>query len=327
MEILSSPESRVPENTRTAVTVGTFDGLHIGHRAILEELKDSATGRKLKTLIVTFEPHPRHVLFPDNSFGLLTALDAKTKLFSSLGIDYLAVLEFNHSMAALETDDFVERYLIERFGMDTLVIGYDGAFGRDRNQSERQLEQMASEGKFQLRKVEPVLDRGVPVSSSRIRDLLMGAELEEAAENLGRSYSFAGKVVSGAGRGRTLGFPTANLQTDWDKLQLFPDGIYVVCANVRGTLRKGLLHCGPRPTFGERERTLELFILDFEDDIYGEAIEVFLLKRLRPIENYDTAQELIERMDRDVGEAVEYFENIDNLNEVLGLEGLSLERS
>lgn len=327
MEILSSPESRVAENIRTAVTVGTFDGLHIGHRAILEQLRDSAAERRLSTLIVTFEPHPRHVLFPDNPFGLLTSLEAKTKLFSSLGIDYLAVLEFDHRMAAMETDDFVERYLIERFGMDTLVIGYDGAFGRDRNQSEKQLEQMADAGRFRLRKVDPVLDRGVPVSSSRIRDLLLEAELEEAAENLGRSYSFDGRVISGAGRGRKLGFPTANLETDWDRIRLFPDGIYVVCANVRGSLKKGLLHCGPRPTFGEKERTLELLIFDFEDDIYGETIEVFLLKRIRPIEHYRSAQELIDRMDRDVEEAVDYFEKIDNLNKVLGLNGLSLERS
>ncbi|MFH1069585.1 MAG: riboflavin biosynthesis protein RibF [Candidatus Glassbacteria bacterium] len=299
------------EKVSTAVTVGTFDGLHKGHLSILEELRKAAGKRGLSSMVITFDPHPRQVLQPEARIRLLSSTEAKIKLCAELGIDYVTVLEFNRELSQVTAERFVIDYLIGRYNMKCLVMGYDHAFGRDRQGGEKVLRELVKVYDYDLIKVPPVIIDGRPISSSWVRSRLEDGDLKTVARLLGRFYSFSGTVVAGAGRGKKLGHPTANLEpVEAGGLELFPDGIYAAAVDLEGEMLPGALHHGPRPTFDETESTLELNLFDYSGNLYGRTLEVFVIERIRPILRFDSADALTRQMDADDEEVRRVFEKM-----------------
>lgn len=310
----------MPPGAGTAVTVGTFDGLHLGHLRILEELMEQARCRSLRSLLVTFDPHPRQVLrsSQDGDLPLLSSPGKKLGMLAELGIEYVARVEFDLALSRMDPARFVIDYLLGRFRMEALVMGYDHGFGRDRSGGWELLGELASTRGFSLTRVPPVIVDEAPVSSSRIRSAVERGDMPAAGGMLGRCYSFYGRVVEGSGRGQGLGHPTANLVTEGTAGQFFPDGVYAAAVDFQGKMLPGVLHHGPRPTFGDAARTLEINLFDFSGDLYGCCLEVFLLELIRPIINFDSPRALVRQMDLDDVAARKVFKKVSNPASVLG---------
>ncbi len=300
----------LPSGVKTAVTVGTFDGVHGGHLAILKQLRQAAASRDLRSMVISFDPHPRQVLQPESDIRLLTATRAKLRLLAETGIDFTAVLAFSREFSQVSAERFVIDYLIGRFNMNCLVMGYDHAFGKDRAGGEKVLAELSRIYKFDLIKVPPVIRDGAPVSSSRIRRALAQGDMPQAASLLGRFYTIGGKVVSGAGRGKQLGHPTANIRSSERGKEVIPHGIYAAAVDLDGVMMPGALHFGPRPTFGEQESTLELNLFDYQGDLYGRELEVAVVEWIRPILSFAGAEELIRQMDEDDRKIKKVFERL-----------------
>jgi riboflavin kinase / FMN adenylyltransferase len=310
MDITGTQLSVLPEGIRTAVTVGTFDGLHLGHLRILEKLLEVSRRKGLHSLVVTFNPHPRHVLQPRNNLKLLNSPEKKLSLMAEMGIDYVAIVEFNKAFSCLKPVRFVLDYLYDRFRMDALVTGYDHTFGRDKAGGEKLLAELSSSHGFCVLKIPPVIVDGMPVSSSRVRNVIDQGDMQAASRLLGRYYSFKGLVVTGAGRGAELGHPTANLVPSFKGKQFFPEGIYAAAVDLDGRTLPGVLHYGPRPTFDDDARTLEINLFDYSGDLYGRALQVFVLERIRSIVEFDSPQALVRQMELDDSAAKKVFEKI-----------------
>lgn len=305
-------ESPLPMDGRgAAVTVGTFDGVHRGHHAVLRRLRERAGARDARGVLVTFRPHPLRVVRPEEAPPLLTTLAEKKEALAATGPEYALFLPFTAALARLSPREFVERILLRRLRMVDLVVGHDHGLGRGRSGGVDTLRRLGRELGFDVDVVEAVDVGEAPVSSTRIREALRAGDVVGAAAALGRPYAFRGRVVRGDGRGRALGFPTANLRIG-DPRKLLPrEGVYAVRAHVRrraadGHLRPasrfaGALHLGPRPTFPDAAPTAEVHLLDFDGaELYGAEIEVELCARLRGIEAFDSADALVAAMRRDV---------------------------
>lgn len=291
----------------TVVTVGTFDGVHRGHLAVIAEVRERAAALGAKSALVTFEPHPLAVLRPEAAPPRLTTFDEKKALLGQAGLDYVIFLPFTSDLAALSAREFVEGILVERLRLRHLVIGFDHRLGRGRGGDPAELRAIGEELGFTTDVVGAVLLDELPVSSTRIREALAAGDVREAARELGRPYSFQGEVVRGDGRGRGLGFPTANLRLA-DQSKLLPlDGIYAVHTTVRGERLQGVLHLGPRPTFPGASRSVELHLLDFDAEIYGEVVEVEFYERIREIRAFDSIEALIYAMTDDCDKARALF--------------------
>lgn len=301
-------ESGLPgEVEGTVVTVGSFDGVHRGHMAVLREINRRADTRQLSSVLVTFDRHPLTVVRPEVAPGLLTTPDEKKGILTQSGLDYVAFLPFTRGLSLLSPEEFVKRVLIRRFRVVELVIGYDHGFGHGRTGDIDLLRKLGAELGFAVDVVPAVGVDGSPVSSTHIRGAIAAGEVEQAARELGRPYSFRGPVVAGMGRGRELGFPTANIQAPQGGKLLPKQGIYAVRASLRTEIRQGLLHLGPRPTFAGSPPSIELYMLDFDREIYGETVRVEFLRRLRDVLPFATAAGLVEQMRRDREMALEYF--------------------
>ena len=307
-EVSVARESGLPPDVAgTVVTVGSFDGVHRGHMAVLEEINRRAEARGLHSVLVTFDRHPLTVVRPEAAPGLLTTPDEKKEILSQSGLDYVAFLPFTRALSEYGPEEFVNHVLRKRFRVAELVIGYDHGFGRGREGDIGLLRRLGHAHGFAVDVVPAVVCGGSPVSSTRIRARVTEGNVEQAARDLGRPYSFRGPVVTGLGRGRDLGFPTANIAAPGGGKLLPLQGIYAVRASLRTEIRSGLLHLGPRPTFAGSPPSIELYILDFDEDIYGEPVRVDFLKRLRDVQPFATAGELVEQMKKDRDAARRYF--------------------
>lgn len=301
-----------PDVDGTVVTVGSFDGVHRGHMTVLREITSRAADRGLHSVLVTFDRHPLTVVRPEAAPGLLTTPDEKKEILSQSGLDYVAFLPFTRALSEYGPEQFVNVVLRERFRVVELVIGYDHGFGRGREGGTDLLRRLGRLHGFEVDVVPAVASGGAPISSTRIRASVARGEVEQAARDLGRPYSFRGPVVTGMGRGRDLGFPTANISAPGGGKLLPQQGIYAVRASLRNEIRPALLHLGPRPTFAGSPPSIELYILDFDQDIYGERVRVDFLKRLRDVLPFGTVSELVDQMKRDRDMAREYFATLDD---------------
>ncbi len=284
-------------------TIGTFDGVHRGHQKILEQVVRLAGEKKAESVVLTFYPHPRMVLYPeDHGLQLLNTLDEKIRLIGKTGIGHLIVHPFSKEFSRTTPADFVKEILINRIGTRTLVIGYDHHFGRNRQGSITELKQLALLYDFRVEEIEEMVVNQVAVSSTKIRKALIQGDLATANAYLGYPYLLSGKVIRGKGRGRQLGFPTANLQIT-ESYKLIPaTGIYYVRVHLRSMqeeLHHGLLSIGHNPTFGVNPLSLEVYILDFDKDIYDQIMEVEIIWRLRPEMKFDTHEQLARQMEAD----------------------------
>lgn len=288
-----------------AVAIGVFDGLHLGHRAILERALVRARERGSPCVVVSFDPHP-DVVLAKGEFRIpapLTPLLEKRARLAAIGVDTLEVLPFTRELAALTPETFVERHLVAPWAPHALVVGHGFALGRGRTGNVGRLRAIGRTHGFEVEEVPLVEVDGALVSSTRIRELLWTGRVAEAARLLGRPYSLIGTVVTGDGRGRRLGFPTANLRLHEEKM-LPNDGIYAVRARIEadGTWRAGAMSIGVRPTFEGQVRTVEVHLLDWSGELVGRELEVELVDWLRPELKFESPEALIAAMREDVAE-------------------------
>ena len=297
-----------PDVAGTVVTVGTFDGVHLGHQAVLAEIEQRATRRSLHSVLVTFDRHPLTVVRPAESPNLLTTPDEKKAILAQSGLDYVAFLPFTPTLSRYTPQEFIRLVLCDRFRVAELVIGWDHGFGRSRSGSIDTARHLGKELGFAVDVVPAVTAGERTVSATSIRSSLAAGDVEDAWRQMGRPYSFRGPIVHGLGRGKSLGFPTANIRAPAGRKLLPKAGIYAVRASLQTEIRQGLLHLGPRPTFAGSPPSIELYLLDFDRDIYGQDVQVEFLARLRDVEPFATTAELIAQMQRDRDRAREYFE-------------------
>jgi len=295
----------IPRDRGTVATVGTFDGVHRGHWTVLREIRERADASDRRSVLVTFDPHPLRIVRPEHAPLMLTTPVEKKEILAESGLDYAVFISFTKALSRYEPRRFVEEILVERLGVEELVIGYDHGFGRDREGDPETLRAIGVESGFTVDVVPPVSVGGAPVSSSRIRETLLQGQVADVIEPLGRPYSIRGIVVRGEGRGKGLGVPTANLRVmERDKL-VPPEGIYAVRGVLRDGSYAGALHMGPRPTFKGSPPSVELHLLEFDRDIYGEEVRVDFIERLRDIEPFVGIDALLEQIRKDVDQARE----------------------
>lgn len=287
----------------SVVTVGTFDGVHLGHRAVLDEIARRAQAAGRKSVLVTFEPHPLVVVNPQMAPPLLTTGGERQEALALTALDYVDLLRFDRELAALAPDAFVERYLVDRLGVRELVIGYDHGFGRGRSGDVGTLRALGQRFGFGVDVVGPVEVDGHAVSSTLVRRAVGGGDLALAARLLGRPYGVVGRVEHGAGRGRTIGIPTANLGGVPAAKLLPPDGVYAAWVETRRGRYGAMLNQGPKPTFEDGRRSIEVHLFGFEGDLYGEWIRVEWVRRLRDVERFRSVDALIGQLTQDRAQA------------------------
>lgn len=288
--------------SQTALTVGSFDGVHRGHQAVLAELVRVAGEQGLDSLAVTFEPHPLDVVNPAAAPKLLTLTEEKLDLLRG-SVLRVEVLPFTAELARLEPEEFIREVLLRRFAMRQLVLGYDHGFGRGRSGDVGLLRRLGASAGFQVDEVEAVRDGGQPISSTLIRDAVAHGDLTSAARALGRSYAVRGVVKKGEGRGRTIGIPTINLAAPDPRKLLPPDGVYAARVVWRGRRYDAMMNQGARPTFGVTERGLEVHLFDFAGDLYGETVTVEWVRRLRDVRTFPSRDALVAQLARDAQSA------------------------
>jgi len=285
------------------VTIGAFDGIHIGHRKILGEVVLLAHGLRVRGAVVTFDPHPMSVIQPGESPCLLTTTGEKAGLIRELGLDELAVMRFSPKLAERTAEWFVKNVLLARLNMRRLVIGYDFRFGRGREGDASYLRSLGEKYGFGVDIVPPVRYLRHPVSSTRVRTALVRGDVKSAARMLGRPYSLAGLVSRGEGRGRKLTYPTANLEIEEARKVLPSRGIYAVRVGLGSRLAPGALYIGTKPTFGGRTESVEVHILGRKGNLYGRRLEVSFVQRLRDDAEFRDEAALKKAIARDIARA------------------------
>lgn len=291
---------RLPVFHKAVVTIGTFDGVHEGHKAILQEVVAHACSTGGESVLLTFEPHPRKVLFPSQPLGIITPLEKKLQLITETGIQHIVVVPFTKEFAALSATEYIEQFIVRKFQPHSIVIGYDHHFGHDRTGDMKLLEQYAPKYNFELVEIPPQLIHEATVSSTKIREAIMAGNIEEANLMLGREYSLTGAVVHGNKLGRTLGYPTANLQPVENEQVVPGNGIYAVKAIHDKKEYGGMMSIGYNPTVtNKKELRIEVNIFDFDKDIYGDPLEVLFIKKLRDERKFKSLVELTAQLAAD----------------------------
>ena len=276
-----------PDVTRTALTVGSFDGVHRGHQDVLRQLVARARGLGVHSLLVTFDPHPLEVVNPAAAPRLLTIGDEKLEVLAESGLDFVAVLPFTPALASYSAERFVDEILLERFRMHDLLMGYDHRFGHNRSGDTATMRRLGSERGFDVSVVPAVtVNGGQSVSSTAIRRAVAGGDLEGACRGLGRHYSLGGRGVEGASRGRVLGFPTANVAVPGPRKLLPPEGVYAIRAQTPMGPYDGMLNLGPRPTFGDAQSVVEAHLFDANLELYGARLRIDFVARLRDTQKF-----------------------------------------
>ena len=305
------------------VTIGSFDGVHKGHVQVIESLKRVARNLKGETVIISFEPHPREVLYPmEKRPGILTTLEEKAAILATYGVEHLVVLQFTRSLAELEYADFVRHILVDKIGLKGLVVGYDHRFGKNREgtfeklkecseemkvsraevirQGIHKLKELADRYHFYLEQEEVYEENQINISSTKIRNALQIGDIDRVNEFLGYTYSVSGKVVAGDKIGRSMGFPTANIRLNDDRKLLPAAGVYAVKVKVEGQEYRGMLNIGVRPTVScSGVVRIEVNIFDFDADIYGKEIRLLLIARIRGERKFNGIDELSEQLKKD----------------------------
>ncbi len=281
-----------------ALSIGMFDGVHIGHQTIIQQLNEVAKKKGLKSALLTFWPHPRKIFNPNDDLKLLNTIEEKTALIEIKGLDYLFLKNFDEQFRNLSGEEFIEQILIEKLNVKYLIIGHDHTFGKNKSGDFELLEKMGQKLGFEVKQVEAVNYHDKNISSTQIRNALQAGNITEANEMLGYHYPVSGKVVDGKKIGRTIGYPTANIEVESIKL-LPKKGAYIVDVFVNKDQFKGMLSIGTNPTIGENALTTEVYILDFDQDIYGENITVHFRDFLHDEIKFEGIDKLIERLDED----------------------------
>lgn len=283
------------------VTLGNYDGVHLGHQQIFQKLVERAKKMSGTSVIFTFEPHPLRVLSPSTAPPLLNTFRRKMELFETYGIDVVICAEFTREFAATPPEDFIKNILVGRIGVREILVGYDYAFGRGKQGTTDAMTEMGKRYGFQVDVIPAFILHEEVISTTRLRELVRQGEIRKVCTLLGRCYASEGIVVAGDHRGKTLGFPTANLQSH---NELFPkQGVYAVQVEYRDRLFDGVANIGTHPTFGEGKVTIEVHIFDFHEEIYGQFVRVLYRGRLRDEKTFDKRESLVRQIHQDIEEA------------------------
>ena len=287
----------------TAVTFGVFDGVHLGHQAVISTLLERAAQDKLMSVLVGFYPHPLAFLSPERCPPILTPLSKRVEILQEFGIDKIVILSFDAQIAAMSPESFVEKVLLEKCRAKHVVVGYACQFGKNRAGNAQRLAEISEDYPFDVTIVPPTEINGAPVHSTRIRQALARGDLHWSSQLLGRPYSLVGEVIQGDGRGRQLGFPTANIDT---RNQICPpNGVYAIRAKLEGKWLDGVLNIGTRPTFNALNFQVESYFFDFNETIYGKSVEIFFVEKIRSERKFPNLQSLVQQIQRDIMDAVE----------------------
>lgn len=296
----------------TVVTIGTFDGVHIGHRKIIKRLVESAEGQQLKSTVLTFFPHPRMVLQKGAGVKLINTIEERKAILNSTGIDQLIVYPFTKEFSRLSAREYIENVLVKQLKAKKVIIGYDHHFGRNRTADINDLKTFGKTYGFEVEEIpEQDMDE-VAVSSTKIRKALESGNVEKANKYLGQPFMLTGKIVRGKGLGKDFGYPTANLNIKEDYKLVPKKGVYISQANIDGKHVYGMTNIGTNPTVGGKEKTIETYFFDFEQDLYGKELQIDLLKRIREEKNFDNIDDLKCAMKADEEYTKTYLQNFNH---------------
>ncbi|HEY9361965.1 MAG TPA: bifunctional riboflavin kinase/FAD synthetase [Chitinophagaceae bacterium] len=292
--------NQLPVFSNAVVTIGTFDGVHRGHRQILDKLLQEARKINGETVIITFDPHPRKIVGTQQpAIKLINTLDEKIELLRQTGIDHLVIIDFTPEFANQHADDYIKDFLVGKFQPHTIIIGYDHRFGKNREGDFRLLERMAPVFNYQLKEIPQHVLNEAAISSTRIREAILRSNIKTANELLGYDFFFSGEVVHGDKLGRQLGYPTVNLQMNDEEKITAGNGIYAVYISLNNEIKKGMMSIGLRPTVGGTKRVIEVNIFDFNADVYGQTLTVTIKKHLRAEVKFNSLEELKAQMAKD----------------------------
>jgi len=297
----------ITHQSNSVVTVGTFDGVHKGHRALIDAVVTKASERNARSVVVTFDPHPREIINPGKGgIKLLTTLKERCEILEDLGVDVLLVIPFDRDFSLLTSEEFVRKIIHKKVGVSEFVIGYDHHFGRDREGTIETIKKLGAELGFDSYVVSKQEMGDVTISSTVIRRTLAEeGNVKKAAEYLDRNYLLNGIVMHGDERGRTIGYPTANLKPEHENKVIPKNGVYAVKVRVQGEWFGGMMNIGVRPTFDDPVRTVEVNIFDFSREIYGDTIQVRFIDRIRDEQKFDGIDELKTQLDSDKQKSLE----------------------
>lgn len=292
----------LPVFKNAVITIGTFDGVHMGHRQVLDRLRTEALANDGETVVITFHPHPRKVVSSTIlGIRLINTLDEKIELLRDLGIDHLVIVPFTDAFANQPAEEYIKNFLVDKFHPHIIIIGYDHRFGRDRSGDYRLLEKKAADYNYQLKEIPKHILENISISSTNIREAILHNDIATADKLLGYEFFFSGTVIHGDKLGRKLGYPTANLKIE-DEEKITPgNGIYAVYAQPEGSTErlKAMMSIGFRPTVDGKKRVIEVNIFDFDKEIYNQKLKVFVKKYLREEIKFDGLEALIKQIDQD----------------------------
>jgi len=301
MKVIRDLDTISEDLTGAIVTIGNFDGVHLGHREIFRKIVREAKKTHKKSLVITFDPHPQKIIHPERRpFFLLTPLQEKLDLIASCGVDAVILIPFSTEFAEVTAGEFVEDILWKRLHLSKLFVGYDYVFGKGKGGNAQFLKASGERLGFQVEEIGVVKTDGLIASSTNIRLSILAGNVSLASEMLGRPYSVSGVIVKGYRRGTEIGYPTANIKSE----KVIPaTGVYVIIAELEGRKHEGVINIGNNPTFGNEETSVEVHLLDFEGDIYGKDITILFIERLRDEKKFKGPEELVRQIKRDIEKA------------------------
>ena len=295
---------RLPDFKNAVVTIGTFDGVHLGHKVILDQVVNYAKALGGESIVLTFEPHPRKLLFPKQPLKIITPLEQKLELITGAGIQHVIVVQFTKAFADLSADAYINDFLVSQIKAKHIIIGYDHRFGNDRKGDINLLKEYAGQCNYTIHEIPAQLIDNAAVSSTKIRNSLLAGSVAEANAMLGRPYSFIGNVVHGTQLGRTIGYPTANMKPIADEQLITSEGVYAIQAKWNKQILNGMLNIGYRPTVtNEMRLKIEAHLFNFSENIYNQTLEITFIKRLRDEEKFPSIDALKEQLGKDAENA------------------------
>ena len=293
----------------TVVTIGTFDGVHIGHKKIITRLVSTGKQEGLKSVILTFFPHPRMVLQKDSSIKLINTISERRDILESVGLDYLLIKEFTQEFSRLTAKDFVKQLLVDKLNAKKIIIGYDHRFGRNRNADIEDLKRFGEIYDFEVEEISAQDINDVSVSSTKIRKALNEGDIEKANTYLGYNYMLTGRVIKGKGLGKKLNYPTANIHIDADYKLIPKQGAYIVKSEIDNKTVYGMMNIGTNPTVNGEKESIEVHFFNFNKDIYDRTLQIGLLKRIRDEQRFESVDMLKIQLERDKETALTYIAN------------------
>tara|TARA_B100001248_G_scaffold261012_1_gene250863 strand:+ start:377 stop:1312 length:936 start_codon:yes stop_codon:yes gene_type:complete len=297
------------ENAPSVVTVGTFDGVHLGHLKLIDKVISISKSKNLRSIILTFSPHPRIVLNNEADIKLLTTQREKNEIFGSYNIDYLLTQDFSKSFSKLSPIEFVRDILVKKLNVRHIVTGYDHHFGKNRNANSNQLIEFSKDFGYDVTKVDAFYKNKVSISSTKIRNLIIDGKINNANEFLGYQFILTGKVIGGLGRGKSLGFPTANILIDNYKIKP-GNGVYYISSLLEGQITNGMMNVGVNPTFKDKGHSIEIHFFDFNQNLYDKEISIRVIKKIREEKKFDSADELTTQLQMDKKKCFELITNL-----------------